>query len=94
MQSTLAVPKSCYPLGALAPSLRELDLTKSKTEGVDCDTIGQKYGRLASLGAVAILPISSCSSRPFIVHRTRGTMNQLTAALRLWKHSFRDWVLL
>ena len=53
-----------------------------------CDTHGQKYGRFASLGALATLPISSCSSHPFIVHRTRGTMNQLTAALRLPETQF------
>ena len=42
-------------------------------------SVGQKYGRLTRLERFVILPISSCSPHPFIVHRTRGTPNQLTA---------------
>ena len=51
-----------------------------------CDTHGQKYGRLTRLERFVILLVFSCSSHPFIVRRTRGTMNQLTA-VRLPKHN-------
>ena len=50
--------------------------------------VGQKHSRLTSLGALVILLVFSCSSRPFFCHRQRGTMNQLTAATRLPKHGF------
>ena len=54
--------------------------------------VGQKHSRAISLGALISLLVFSCSSRPFIVHRTRGTMNQLTAALRLPKHSYTSLI--
>ena len=57
-----------------------------------CDTIGQKHSRLTSLGALVILLVFSCSSRPCICHRQRGAMNQLTAATSLWKHSIIDLI--
>ena len=43
---------------------------------------GQKYCRATVLGADVALCISSCSSHPFFCHRQRGTVSQLTAALR------------
>ena len=48
--------------------------------------VGQKHSRLTRLGRFVILLVFSCSSHPFIVRRTRGTMNQLTAALRLFHY--------
>ena len=56
--------------------------------------VGQKHGRLTSLGALVILPVFSCSSHPFLCHRQRGTMNQLTAATHLPKHGDSDLILL
>ncbi len=44
---------------------------------------GQKYCRATVLGADVALCISSCSPHPFLCHRQRGTVSQLTAAVRL-----------
>ena len=53
-----------------------------------CDTIGQKHSRTASLGALALLLVSSCSRTACICHRQRRHASQLTAragaARRTW----------
>ena len=43
-------------------------------------TDGQKYGRLARLERIAILPISSCQQTFFFRHRRRKLADQLTAS--------------
>ena len=52
-----------------------------------CDTIGQKHSRTASLGALALLLVSSCSAPPYFCHWQREGLSQLTAACVRLVHS-------
>ena len=73
-------PQTVIPLtGKMSQSDKRVIAKNEQLEPV----IGQKYCRATVLEADVALCISSCSPHPFFCHRQRGTVSQLTAAVRL-----------